>query len=142
MRALGTLAIGMVCAAIAALLLTLLVRTLGELPDHNLGDGGLGLLTTVNYSTIGIALAAGVAAILAFETNASAAVGVAISVTTIPAAAYMGVAVAIGSGSNALGAVDVLLVNVGLLVLAGTLTLTVQRRLRSRQAAPGGTTEG
>ena len=89
----------------------------------------------MNYSTICIALAAGVAAILAFETNAGAAVGVAISVTTIPAAAYMGVAFAIGSGSPALGAVDVLLVNIGLLVLAGTLTLFVQRRLRSRQVA-------
>jgi Domain of unknown function (DUF389) len=40
-----------------------------------------------------IALAAGVAAILFFETRASAAVGVAISVTTIPASAYLGVAI-------------------------------------------------
>ena len=66
-----------------------------------------------------IALAAGVAAMLAFETRASAAVGVAISVTTIPASAYLGVAIGAGGTDSALGALVVLLVNVGLLIFAG-----------------------
>ena len=46
-------------------------------------------LTTVNDATVGVALAAGVAGMLALETRASSAVGVAISITTIPAAAYL-----------------------------------------------------
>jgi hypothetical protein len=48
--------------------------------------------THVNASTILVALAAGVAGMLAVATRASSAVGVAISVTTIPAAAFLGVA--------------------------------------------------
>ena len=134
-QALGTLIVGLALSAVAALLLVLLLRVLGYIDGFHLGDGGLGLLTSVNYETVGIALAAGVAAILAFETNASAGVGVAISVTTIPATAFMGVAVATGNGSAALGAVDVLAVNIGLLVLAGTATLGLQRHLQRRAHA-------
>jgi Domain of unknown function (DUF389) len=47
----------------------------------------------VNSETIHVALAAGIAGMLALETRASAAVGVAISVTTIPASAFLGVTV-------------------------------------------------
>ena len=61
--------------------------------------------THVNATTILVALTAGVAGMLAVETRASAAVGVAISVTTIPAAAYLGVALGIGElDAVALGA--------------------------------------
>jgi len=56
-------------------------------------------------------------------------------VTTIPATAFMGVAVATGNGSAALGAVDVLAVNIGLLVMAGTATLGLQRHLQRRAHA-------
>ena len=75
-----------------------------------------------------MAFAAGVAGILALETRASSAVGVAISVTTIPAAAYLGVAAGVGEEEKAWGALAVLGVNVAVLLLAGTLTLLVQRR--------------
>ena len=75
-----------------------------------------------------MAFAAGVAGILALETRASSAVGVAISVTTIPAAAYLGVAAGVGEESKAWGALGVLGVNVAVLLMAGTLTLLVQRR--------------
>jgi len=64
----------------------------------------LNTLAKTDYSTVLIALAAGVAAILSFETRASAAVGVAISVTTIPASAYLGVAIGGGGTDSALGA--------------------------------------
>ena len=75
-----------------------------------------------------IALAAGIAAMLSFESRASAAVGVAISVTTIPASAYLGVAIgAGGAGGEALGALVVLLINVSLLI-----------RLRAALATPAG----
>ena len=96
------------------------------------GEGALEGLTTVNAATIGVALAAGVAGMLAFETRAGAAVGVAISVTTIPAAAYLGVAAGVGEADKVPGALAVLGVNVGLLLLGGTLTLLVQRALNAR----------
>jgi hypothetical protein len=54
---------------------------------------------------------------------------VAISITTIPAAAYLGVAAGLGEAAKALGALAVLGVNVAMLVVAGTLTLLVQRQL-------------
>jgi len=83
-----------------------------------------------------IALAAGVAAMLAFETRTSAAVGVAISVTTMPASAYLGVAIGGGGSEEALGAVVVLLVNVALLITSGTATLLIQRWLPNRSGTP------
>jgi hypothetical protein len=54
--------------------------------------------------------------VLALETRASSAVGVAISVTTIPASAYLGVA-GVGDESRALGALAVLGVNVAMLLV-------------------------
>ena len=69
--------------------------------DFVVGEGGLGGLASTDYTTILVALAAGVAGILAFETRAGAAVGVAISVTTIPASAYLGVSFGVGEGTSA-----------------------------------------
>jgi hypothetical protein len=101
----------------------------GFLPGNfRLGEAALSGLTTVDASTVGVALAAGVAGILALETRASSAVGVAISITTIPAAAYLGVAAGVGEEDKAWGALGVLGANVAVLLLAGTLTLIVQRR--------------
>jgi uncharacterized membrane protein len=104
----------------------------GVLPsDFDIAESALSGLTTVNDATIGVALAAGVAGMLALETRASSAVGVAISITTIPAAAYLGVAAGVGEAGNSLGALAVLGANVAMLVLAGTLTLVVQRRFEA-----------
>ena len=72
---------------------------------------------------------------LALETRASSGVGVAISVTTIPAAAYLGVAVGLGERENVGGAIAVLGTNVGMLVLATSATLAVQRVLVRRRIA-------
>jgi hypothetical protein len=83
-----------------------------------------------------IALAAGVAAMLSFETRAAAAVGVAISVTTIPASALLGVAVGLGDFDKAGGAALVLAVNVTLLIVSGSATLAVQTWLARRRAVP------
>ena len=67
---------------------------------------------------------------LAFETRAGQAVGVAISVTTIPAAALAGVAIALGSDSRALGSLKVLGTNVAMLLIGGTITLAIQKLVR------------
>jgi uncharacterized hydrophobic protein (TIGR00271 family) len=129
-RALVTLVLGLVVSGIVAIVLTAAVSALGLMPDgFEIGEGGLQGLSTVNVSTVGVALAAGVAGILALETRASAAVGVAISVTTIPASAYLGVAVGVGELEKAEGALLVLAINVAMLITGGSVALIVQRRL-------------
>ena len=131
-RAFGTLAPGLALAVLAAYTLTLALRLAGQVsPDMDIQQGVIGALATVNVATVGVALAAGVAGMLAFETRASFVVGVAISVTTIPAAAYIGVAAGLGQWSGALGALTVLLVNLAMLLISGTVTLAVQA-LRER----------
>jgi hypothetical protein len=88
--------------------------------------------THVNASTILVALAAGVAGMLAVETRASSAVGVAISVTTVPAVAYLGVATGIGELGKALSALTVLGVNVAMMLIGGSSILALQRTMTSR----------
>ena len=98
-------------------------------------EEGLHGLADIDYSTILVALAAGVAAMLSFETRAANAVGVAISVTTIPASALFGVSLGLGEVSVSWGAAGVLAVNVALLLVSGTLTLAVQTALARRATA-------
>ena len=132
-RALATLLSGLALVGAVATVLTLLLDVTGILTGELvLGAGGLSGLAETDYSTVLIALVAGVAAMLSFETRASAAVGVAISVTTIPASAYWGVALGAGQAGGAVGALLVLAVNVFLLVVSGSATLWVQRRLARR----------
>lgn len=133
-RASTTLLVGLVWAGVVATVLTLLLLRVGILPaDFQPSHSAVGELSRTDYATVLIALAAGVAAILSFETRASAAVGVAISVTTIPAIAYFGVALAAGEAGGAGGALLVLAVNVCLLVVSGTSTLLAQRRFGRRR---------
>lgn len=127
-RAFGTLFLGLALVVVTAAALTAVLKATGFLPsDFSIHSSTLNTLAQTDYSTVLIALAAGVAAILSFETRASAAVGVAISVTTIPASAYLGVAIGGGGTDSSLGTLVVLLVNVGLLIVSGTLTLMFQR---------------
>ena len=135
-----TLIAGLACAGLVACVLTATLDKTGLLPASFGLDSSSVLrgLTTVNSSTVVVALVAGVVGMLALETRASAAVGVAISVTTIPASAYLGVAAGVGEIDEATGAGLVLLVNVCALVAGGTLTLLVQRRLGARRPAPVG----
>lgn len=85
-----------------------------------------------------VALLAGVAGMLSLTSAKSGAlVGVAISVTTVPAAANAAVAFSYGSYRQAWGSTEQLLLNLLGIVLAGTLTLLLQKFLwnRSREAA-------
>jgi uncharacterized hydrophobic protein (TIGR00271 family) len=128
-RAVVTLVVGLGTSCVTATLITVALDLTNLMPSgFVLNADALGGLTTVDASTVGVAFAAGVAGILALETRASSAVGVAISVTTIPAAAYLGVAAGVGEESKAWGALAVLGTNVAVLLLAGSLTLLVQRR--------------
>ncbi len=134
-RSATTLLLGLALVVVASGILTGLLSATGFLPDgFEVESSAFHTLAQIDYTTVLIALAAGVAAMLSFETRASAAVGVAISVTTMPASAYLGVALG-GTGSDeALGALAVLAVNVGLLILAGSATLAFQRWLANRGA--------
>ena len=66
--------------------------------------------------------------------RSSSAIGVAISITTIPAAAFAGAAVAVHDRAGAIGAVEVLLANIAVLILSGCATLQAQRLYRRRRA--------
>ncbi len=82
---------------------------------------------------------AGVAGMLSLTSSKSGAlVGVLISVTTIPAAAHVAVAAAYGVWDEAWGSAVQLGVNVAAIVVAGTLTLVIQRLWwsRGRMRAP------
>jgi uncharacterized hydrophobic protein (TIGR00271 family) len=132
-RAFVTLAVGMAFASAAAAASALAQDQLDRLPtSFNIDSTVLGSLTAVNNETIVVALAAGVAGMLALETRASSGVGVAVSVTTIPAAAYLGVAVGLGETGHAMGALGVLGANVAMLVIASSATLVLQRVLARR----------
>ncbi len=137
-RAFATPVIGLGCACLVGGVMTFALRQL-QLGPKTLLPGQaqfLAGLSTVNISTPIVAFAAGVAAILALETRASSAVGVAISVTTIPASAYLGVATGVGDGSKALGALAVLGINIAMLLVGGSVTLLAQRALGRRDARP------
>ncbi|MGD9735237.1 MAG: DUF389 domain-containing protein [Solirubrobacterales bacterium] len=136
-RSFVTLWLGLALVVVTAAALSLLLKLVGILPDgFRVEESPLHTLAHTDYSTVLVALAAGVAAMLAFETRASAAVGVAISVTTIPASAYLGVAIGGGGIESADGGLVVLLVNVGLLLVSGSVTLFAQRWLPNRSGAP------
>ncbi|HWC48527.1 MAG TPA: DUF389 domain-containing protein [Solirubrobacterales bacterium] len=136
-RAFTTLTLGLALVVATAAALSFLLKVTGLLPEgFAVEQSSLSSLAHTDYSTVLIALAAGVAAMLSFETKASAAVGVAISVTTIPASAYLGVAIGGGGIEHALGAAAVLAINVSLLIVSGTLTLLIQRWLPNRSGAP------
>lgn len=135
-RAVLTLIVGLGCACLVGGVMTFVVHQLQLGPERLLPGQTAFLqgLSTVNISTPIVAFAAGVAGMLALETRASSAVGVAISVTTIPASAYLGVAAGVGDLSKALGALAVLGVNIAMLLTGGSLTLIAQRALRQRDA--------
>jgi uncharacterized hydrophobic protein (TIGR00271 family) len=137
LRSSVTLVLGLGLVVVCATALSGALNLVGLLPDgFTVTDSGLSSFAHTDYMTVLIALAAGVAAMLSFETRTSAAVGVAISVTTMPASAYLGVAIGGGGFDDAAGAVVVLLVNVVLLIASGTATLLVQQRLPNRGGAP------
>jgi len=139
-KALLTLTVGMAVASAFAAIFTLVQHHLSLLPSgFTINETVLHSLVSVNDETIAVALAAGVAGMLAFETRASSGVGVAISVTTIPAAAYLGVAAGFGQVTKALGALAVLGTNVAMIVISAATTVALQRllaRLRNPQQHP------
>jgi uncharacterized hydrophobic protein (TIGR00271 family) len=135
-RALVTLLLGILLTWAVSAFVAWGLQVLGILTsDFQINEGGLHGLAHIDYSTVLVPLAAGVAAMLSFETRAASAVGVAISVTTIPASALFGVSLGLGEVSVSWEAAGVLGINVFLLLLSGTLTLAFQTLLSRRRQA-------
>jgi hypothetical protein len=135
-RGLASLAVGLGAAGLTAFAVTGMLNLFGGLPSgFSLQQHSIVSQTSVSAETVLVALAAGTAGMLALETRASAAVGVAISVTTIPASAFLGVAAGIGELSDSLDALWVLFANVTMMLVGGSLTLIVQRVAAAREEA-------
>jgi uncharacterized hydrophobic protein (TIGR00271 family) len=125
------LAVGFPIGTLGALLTTLFMRWIGEFPDsfdetrHPFTD----FITDPTFLSFFVAFVAGSAGVLSLTAAKSGAlVGVLVSVTTIPAASNVGVAAAYGEWHDAGMAATQLAINLGGIVLAGVLTLYIQRR--------------
>lgn len=143
-RSLAALLAGFAVAVLAAYVGTEAIEALGLVADGehtNAVRPFTGFISNPDALSFLVAYLAGTAGILSLTTSKSAAlIGVLISVTTIPAAANMAVAAADGAWSELGKAAAQLGLNLAALLLAGVLTLIVQRaafaaRRRRRNAA-------
>jgi len=135
-----TMAIGVVVAAAAALVATLLLRLTSVAPSEYASDRVLtAFISRPDVTALVIAVLAGVVGMLSLtEARSGALIGVLVSVTTIPAIGNMGAAAAFGEWAEVAGAAVQLLVNVTGLVAAGSVTLVVQARQTTRVPRRGG----
>jgi uncharacterized hydrophobic protein (TIGR00271 family) len=149
-RSLAALALGFPVGIALALASTFLLEATGAAPDdfspsnHPL----TGFISSPDVLSLFVALVAGTAGVLSLtSTKSGALIGVLISVTTIPAASNIGVAAAYGDWSESGGAAAQLGINLVGIVMAGILTLYIQRRyytarrrrhLRDRARESGG----
>jgi uncharacterized hydrophobic protein (TIGR00271 family) len=143
--ALRTLIIGFAIAVAVTYVCALVSRWIGVIELDRLPEERP--LTAFIYSpdrwSFIVALLAGAGGVLSLTAGKSSAlVGVFISVTTVPAAGNLGVALALRHGSEIDGSLLQLGVNLVGMVIAGTLTLLVQRwvwsfYLRKRGRIPG-----
>ena len=151
-RAVGTLALGFAVAMGCTVISTWLLTALG-LIDRGMLVAERPLTSFIwqpDALSWVVGFLAGVAGMLSLTSKKSGAlVGVLISVTTIPAAANAAVAVAYAEPSEALGSSIQLLINITAIVVAGVLTLAIQRvhqlRLVARtpsEVQPGSRTPG
>jgi uncharacterized hydrophobic protein (TIGR00271 family) len=131
-RSVAALAVGFPIGIVVAWAFTLALIAVDQFPDsfvpaeHPLTR----FISQPDELSFVVAFVAGVAGVLSLTSAKSGAlIGVLISVTTLPAAANVGVAAAYGEWGEAGGALGQLVVNLVGIVLAGVLTLYVQRRL-------------
>jgi uncharacterized hydrophobic protein (TIGR00271 family) len=134
-RSLRALVIGFPVAIGVTVLATLLARVAG-LVEPAMLDSEHPLTSFISrpdaFSFV-VALLAGIVGILSLTAAKSGAlIGVLISVTTVPAAGSAAVALALGEPGMALGSALQLAINLCGMVIAGTSTLLLQRRLRQR----------
>ncbi|URM88774.1 DUF389 domain-containing protein [Streptomyces sp. MRC013] len=139
-RSMAALFVGFAAAMVITVLFTLLMDAAGLFSAERLGGErpNTGFIYAPDRFSFVVAVLAGVAGTLSLTSAKSGAlVGVAISVTTVPAAANAAVALAYGEFGQTRGSTEQLLLNLLGIVVAGTLTLFVQKTLwaRRRRAA-------
>jgi uncharacterized hydrophobic protein (TIGR00271 family) len=135
-QAAKTLGAGLLVAAAAAMVATIVFRHTGLAPDtYGLGERQLtAFISHPDGMGAAVAVLAGIVGMLSLtEARAGALIGVLVSVTTIPAASNVGVATAYGEWGEVGGAALQLAINVTALVVAGTATLAVQARYTTRR---------
>jgi uncharacterized hydrophobic protein (TIGR00271 family) len=138
-RGLLALLAGFLVAIAVTLLFSLCIRWAGKAPEVYL-DGTRpvsSLIDSPNLYSVVVAVVAGIVGVVSLTLSKTGAIiGVFISITTIPAAADIAVSVAFGSWSEALGSLEQLLLNVGLLITVGALALRGQRLIWRRWKPP------
>jgi uncharacterized hydrophobic protein (TIGR00271 family) len=135
-RSFVALAVGFPLAITVVFLATLVFKATGVTPDefssanHSLSN----VISSPDFFTFFVAACAGAAGMLSLSTAKSGAlIGVLISVTTIPAAANIGIAAAYTDWEAWRGSMAQLAINLASIVVAGTVTLSVQRVLYQRR---------
>jgi uncharacterized hydrophobic protein (TIGR00271 family) len=136
-RSLLALAVGFPVAITITFLVTLALDGLALLPESfTSGEEGTftDFISEPDFFSFFVAYLAGMAGVLSLTAAKSGAlIGVLISVTTIPAAANIGVAAAMGDVDEWLGTIGQLSLNLTAIMLAGILTLFIQRRIYVRR---------
>jgi uncharacterized hydrophobic protein (TIGR00271 family) len=130
-RSLVALAVGFPTGILATVVTTLFMIWIDVFPEEfaDAQHPFTEFISNPDFLSFFVALVAGSAGMLSLTSAKSGAlVGVLISVTTIPAASNIGVAAAYGEAHEAAGAAQQLGLNLGGIVVAGVLTLFVQRR--------------
>jgi uncharacterized hydrophobic protein (TIGR00271 family) len=135
-RSFAALAVGFPVGIVATLLFCLVLNAFDLAPSGFTQEGHpfTAFIASPDAWSFLVAFLAGMVGMLSLtSTKSGALIGVLISVTTIPAAANIGVAAAFGDWDQCLGAVGQLSLNLGALLLAGVLTLFLQRKLYMRR---------
>jgi uncharacterized hydrophobic protein (TIGR00271 family) len=135
-RSLIALTVGFPLGITMCFLFTLLLRALGVIDsgtDYS-DQSFVGFISHPDGWNFVVAYLAGTAGVLSLTSAKSGAlIGVLISVTTIPAASNIGITAALGHWHNWRGAMLQLAVNLVMIVVAGLVTLGVQRQLYIRR---------
>jgi uncharacterized hydrophobic protein (TIGR00271 family) len=135
-RSAAALAVGFPLAIGLTYLASLAFKATGVTPDQfSSADHSLArTISSPDFFAFFVAFCAGIAGMLSLTTAKSGAlIGVLISVTTIPAAANVAVAAAYEDWPAFRGSLEQLGLNLASLLLAGTLTLLVQRHAYHRR---------
>ncbi len=135
-RAAVTLLLGFAIAVVASFLATEIFIAAGMAPATWTGAAHpftAFVARPDGYAPVVAALAGFVGMLSLTTAQSGVLVGVFISVTTIPAAGNMAVAAAYGNQAELWGSAMQLLINLGVMVAAGVLTLMVQRHRYARR---------
>jgi uncharacterized hydrophobic protein (TIGR00271 family) len=137
-RSFAALAVGFPLAIVAVVVATIVFRSAGLTAETFVADEHAlaRTISSPDFFAAFVAFCAGVAGVLSLTTAKSGAlIGVLISVTTIPAAANVGISAAYGDRDGFVGSLGQLAVNMACLLVAGTLTLGIQRAVYHRRRA-------